>query len=173
MTAPTSPPRRRRSTRLIIWELHRIRSQGRPVLRHDYHGASSCDRIRSWRRAVDGRTLARAPGCARDLRRSSDGRCLDRNRATLITIRGLAIHATITIASHSSPVTDHHTSETSFLQRSRTMSKPQDLVRIELTKAQQENVKATTGKDAEAIELTVQELEERISPIHFRHGLAK
>jgi steroid delta-isomerase-like uncharacterized protein len=43
--------------------------------------------------------------------------------------------------------------------------KPQDFVRIELTKAQQENVKATTGKDTEAIELTVQELEERIAPM--------
>ena len=44
------------------------------------------------------------------------------------------------------------------------MSKPQDFVRIELTKTQQEKVKATTGKDAEAVELTVQELEERIAP---------
>jgi hypothetical protein len=47
------------------------------------------------------------------------------------------------------------------------MSKPQDFVRIELTKAQQENVKATTGKDAEAIELSVQELEERIAPLRL------
>ncbi len=45
------------------------------------------------------------------------------------------------------------------------MSKPQDFVRIELTKAQQENVKAATGKEAEAIELTMQELEERIAPL--------
>jgi len=44
------------------------------------------------------------------------------------------------------------------------MSKPQEHVRIELTKAQQESVKAATGKEADAIELTVQELEERIAP---------
>jgi hypothetical protein len=48
------------------------------------------------------------------------------------------------------------------------MSKPQDVVRIELTKQQRENVKATTGKDAEAVELTVEELEERIAPMRHR-----
>ena len=37
-------------------------------------------------------------------------------------------------------------------------------VRIELTKPQQEEVKQSTGKDAEAIELSVNELEERIAP---------
>ena len=39
-----------------------------------------------------------------------------------------------------------------------------DFVRIELTKPQREEVKQTTGKDAEAIELSVNELEERIAP---------
>jgi len=45
------------------------------------------------------------------------------------------------------------------------MSKPQDFVRIELTKPQQDSVKAATGKEAEAIELTLEELEERIAPL--------
>lgn len=37
-------------------------------------------------------------------------------------------------------------------------------VRIELTKPQREELKQATGKDAEAIELSVNELEERIAP---------
>lgn len=37
-------------------------------------------------------------------------------------------------------------------------------VRLELTDAQKAQVKAATGKDASAIELNVQELEERIAP---------
>ena len=37
-------------------------------------------------------------------------------------------------------------------------------VRIELTRRQREELKQTTGKDAEAIELSVNELEERIAP---------
>jgi hypothetical protein len=45
------------------------------------------------------------------------------------------------------------------------MSKPQEFVRIPLTDAQRKNVKETTGKDAEVIELTVQQLEERIAPM--------
>ena len=40
-----------------------------------------------------------------------------------------------------------------------------DIVRIDLTSAQQEQVKAATEKDAAAIELTVQELEARIAPV--------
>jgi hypothetical protein len=40
----------------------------------------------------------------------------------------------------------------------------QMIVRIDLTPIQKEQVKATTGRDAEAVELTVQELEERIAP---------
>ena len=39
-----------------------------------------------------------------------------------------------------------------------------EIVRIELTPAQKEQVKAATDKSAEAIELTVQELEARIAP---------
>jgi hypothetical protein len=47
------------------------------------------------------------------------------------------------------------------------MSQPQkneDLVRIDLSESQKAQVKTVTGKDAESIELTAQELEERIAP---------
>src|SRR5882724_13512839 len=43
----------------------------------------------------------------------------------------------------------------------RTMSNPKDQVRIELTPAQKANIRNATGKDAEAVELSVEELEER------------
>ena len=39
-----------------------------------------------------------------------------------------------------------------------------EIVRIDLTTSQKEQVKAKTGQQAEAIELTVQELEQRITP---------
>ncbi len=39
-----------------------------------------------------------------------------------------------------------------------------DIVRIDLTSEQREQVKAATEQNAEAIELTVQELEARIAP---------
>ena len=39
-----------------------------------------------------------------------------------------------------------------------------EFIRIELTQPQREELKATTGKDVEALELRVQELEERIAP---------
>ncbi len=44
------------------------------------------------------------------------------------------------------------------------MDKNQKLFEIELTEAQKAQVKAATGKDAEKVELTVEELEERIAP---------
>lgn len=44
------------------------------------------------------------------------------------------------------------------------MSKEKEIVRIDLTTTQKQVVKKETGKDAEAIELTVSELEERIAP---------
>lgn len=44
------------------------------------------------------------------------------------------------------------------------MKKEQEIVRIELTPEQKQLVKKETGKDAEAVELTTQELEERIAP---------
>ncbi len=39
------------------------------------------------------------------------------------------------------------------------------VIRVELTEEQKRQIRDTTGKDAEAIELTAEELEERISPI--------
>lgn len=43
-------------------------------------------------------------------------------------------------------------------------NKDQDVIRIDLTEEQKAQVKNTTGRDAEAIELDVQSLEERIAP---------
>jgi hypothetical protein len=45
------------------------------------------------------------------------------------------------------------------------MSNPKDQVRIQLTPEQKAMVKNATGKDAEAVELSVSELEERIAPV--------
>jgi hypothetical protein len=42
--------------------------------------------------------------------------------------------------------------------------KDKNFIRIELTNEQQEKVRDETGKDAQAIELTTKELEERIAP---------
>jgi hypothetical protein len=44
------------------------------------------------------------------------------------------------------------------------MSKDKEIVRIDLTPEQKQLVKKEVGKDAEAVELTVSELEERIAP---------
>jgi uncharacterized small protein (DUF1192 family) len=44
------------------------------------------------------------------------------------------------------------------------MSKQNEQVRISLTPEQRAAVKNATGKDAGSLELTVQELEERIAP---------
>ena len=38
-------------------------------------------------------------------------------------------------------------------------------IRIELTPEQKAKVRSVTGKDAEAVELSVEELEERIAPV--------
>ena len=43
-------------------------------------------------------------------------------------------------------------------------NKEQQIIRIDLTRIQQEQVKTVTGREGEAIELTVEELEERIAP---------
>lgn len=43
-------------------------------------------------------------------------------------------------------------------------TKADQIVRIVLTPSQSEQVKARTGREAEAIELTIQELEERVAP---------
>jgi hypothetical protein len=53
----------------------------------------------------------------------------------------------------------------STLAREADMKKDKEIVRIELTPEQKQLVKKQTGKDAEAFELTVQELEERIAPM--------
>jgi len=47
-------------------------------------------------------------------------------------------------------------------------SKETEIVRIDLTAEQKEQVKAATDKTADAIELTVQELEARIAPLMYR-----
>ena len=44
------------------------------------------------------------------------------------------------------------------------MKSEKDIVRIELTPEQKQLIKSQTGKEAEAVELTVNELEERIAP---------
>ena len=44
------------------------------------------------------------------------------------------------------------------------MSNPKEKVRIELTSEQKTLIESATGKDAEALELDVTELEERIAP---------
>jgi hypothetical protein len=44
------------------------------------------------------------------------------------------------------------------------MSTSKDQVRIELTPEQKAQVRSATGKEAEAVELSVEELEERIAP---------
>jgi len=48
-----------------------------------------------------------------------------------------------------------------------TEKKENDVIRIDLTAEQKEKVKAATEKNADAIELTVQELEARIAPLRF------
>jgi hypothetical protein len=44
------------------------------------------------------------------------------------------------------------------------MSNPKEQVRIQLTPEQKAQIKNATGKSAEALELSVSELEERIAP---------
>jgi hypothetical protein len=48
------------------------------------------------------------------------------------------------------------------------VSNPKDQFRIKLTPEQKAQVRDVTGKDAEAVELSVEELEERIAPIRLR-----
>lgn len=47
------------------------------------------------------------------------------------------------------------------------MKKENETVRLELTPEQKQLIKKQTGKDADAVELSVQELEERIAPTAF------
>ena len=48
------------------------------------------------------------------------------------------------------------------------MAESKDNIRIKLTPEQQKEVQKATGKNAEALELSVQELEERIAPATVR-----
>ena len=48
------------------------------------------------------------------------------------------------------------------------MSHPKDQFRIKLTPEQKMQVRDATGKDAEAVELSVEELEERIAPAKLK-----
>ena len=48
------------------------------------------------------------------------------------------------------------------------MKSDKEIVRIELTPEQKQLIKKQTGKDAEAVELSVKELEERIAPMYFQ-----
>jgi hypothetical protein len=49
------------------------------------------------------------------------------------------------------------------------MEKRKEQVRIDLTPEQKTQVRNATGKDAEAVELSVEELEERIAPGQLWH----
>jgi hypothetical protein len=48
-----------------------------------------------------------------------------------------------------------------------TMEKKPQRIRIELTAEQKKQIKETSGEDVEAIELTAQELEDRIAPLKY------
>jgi hypothetical protein len=62
------------------------------------------------------------------------------------------------------PLRNHERLET-------TMSKDQkDTVRIELTEEQKKQLRETTGRDANALAFSVQELEERIAPARLFDG---
>ena len=49
------------------------------------------------------------------------------------------------------------------------MKKEQEIVRIDLTPEQKAAIRTATGKDAEAVELSVEELEARIAPTKLVH----
>jgi len=48
------------------------------------------------------------------------------------------------------------------------MNSPKEPFRIELTPEQKSQVREATGKDAQAVELSVEELEERIAPSQLK-----
>lgn len=50
------------------------------------------------------------------------------------------------------------------------MSNAKDSFRIDLTPEQKATIRNVTGKDAEAVELSVEELEARIAPTTVRPG---
>jgi len=53
---------------------------------------------------------------------------------------------------------------TAVTHRRYPVSSPKEPVRINLTDDQKAQIRKTTGKDADAVELSVEELEERIAP---------
>ena len=58
----------------------------------------------------------------------------------------------------------HVTGKPTTTSREIIMSNPKEQFRIQLTPEQKSQVKNATGKEAEAVELSVEELEERIAP---------
>jgi len=48
-----------------------------------------------------------------------------------------------------------------------------DSIRIELTKEQQSQIKATFGHDVSAVQLNVQQLEERVAPLSLSYESIK
>jgi hypothetical protein len=49
------------------------------------------------------------------------------------------------------------------------MTNKNERIRIQLTEEQRKQIKDAGGKDVEALELTVQELENRIAPLIFKY----
>jgi uncharacterized small protein (DUF1192 family) len=49
------------------------------------------------------------------------------------------------------------------------VSSPKEPVRITLTEDQKAQIRRQTGKDAEAVEFSVEELEQRIAPLKSPH----
>jgi hypothetical protein len=52
------------------------------------------------------------------------------------------------------------------------MATSKEQFRIQLTPEQKEQIRTATGKEAEAVELSVEELEERIAPMRAKPGPA-
>ena len=65
------------------------------------------------------------------------------------------------VSSRPSITTLHHTLSAGDL----TMKNDKEIVRIDLTPEQKQQVKKEIGKEGDSVELTVKELEERIAPI--------
>jgi hypothetical protein len=65
-------------------------------------------------------------------------------------------------------VTSHRYTATLAHPEEDVMDKRKEQFRINLTPEQKSQVKNATGKDAEAVELSVEELEERIAPLRLR-----
>ena len=53
------------------------------------------------------------------------------------------------------------------IQEGAAMEKPKTRIRIELTAEQKKQIKEASGEDVQAIELTAEELEDRITPVRY------